>query len=128
MPIPRTHIFSQLEEYYGCKLPRGLRGYEEYNDTPLNEADFEKIKIYHPRMEDERFKLLAGFQMAFLDLFKFDRFQQASETIQEDSSLRKIFNGYEEVRYPRKEYDHYILNKVVDGVDFDLKKDIHAHV
>jgi anaerobic magnesium-protoporphyrin IX monomethyl ester cyclase len=128
MPIPGTPMFDYLGKFYGCEIPGDIRIYENYEELPFDDGAYERIKLFHPGMSRERFTLLTNFQIIFRDLFRYNNLSEKSKRLlSEDSLLRKLFDGYENIRRPLAPYRPYILDQLLSGQKIDLKRNLHIH-
>lgn len=126
LPLPRTHLYLQTQEIYGVNLDKDIREYEDANfwvrcvDDPWG-------KKFRPWLSDELFRFLVHYGIVFNDVFRMCNRELTEETVsllETNKELGDMFGDVSGISKPNKDYNPYILDRVLRNEKIDLKKDL----
>jgi len=122
LPLPKTKLYKIVEETYHLKLPTDIRAWEEAN-LWVDDIDDPVGNKFRPWLSKERFQFLIHYGMVFGELFKVNNSKRdpvIQQILERELTIKKMFQGTEQVNHPKTDYIPYVLDKALAGEKIDL--------
>jgi radical SAM superfamily enzyme YgiQ (UPF0313 family) len=121
-PLPKTKLFDTVEEIYNVKIPSDINKLEEANFW-VKDVEDPVGRKFRPWIDDDRFRFLVKYGLVFNDIFKVNNRiidDEVKELLKNDSEIKEMFKGVENVNCPKTDYKPYVLDKVLNGEKINL--------